>query len=406
MLRRLVQPHSILVTLATLLFIWGLNSVRLNLHYLDPFNNGLKEYEITDIVYAFLGQDVAPLESRIVVIDSGRPDRTRIAALVDRLTAAGAGAIGLDFYFDTVTGVPADTLLQNSLRRSDQVVLACALEDEDQTDDAIDGFTAVDTFFSNYAPIGYGNFPSNATKTIRVFSPGEETGEGYVPAFTTALLEKYDPAVHARLEARKRKLELIHYSGHKDNFISLSLPMALDSLTEAEARATFQNKIVLVGYAPEDEWANPLLDRHYTPINKSYNLKSIPDMFGIVIHANVLSMVLNERYVREVPKWLTLLLSLLLCYVNVVVIRWIYKYFHEAFHGVTRALQLVEFIALFFFIAVLFYYFRVKLDLGVGILAVLLAYDFIMIYETLVRPRAAWLRDLPEYPLLLSEEEE
>lgn len=400
MLKRLLQPHSLLVSLAIILCIWLLNSIRLNLHYIDPFNNGIKEYEITDIVYSYLSQETVSPEDRLVIINSGRPDRTKIARLIKRLASADASVIGLDFYFESVSGLPEDTLLQNALREHQNIVLACALKDENTEDDKIEGITAVDTFFSNHATLGYGNFPSNETKTIRVFSPQEKIGNSYVPAFTTAILGKYDPEIQASFLQRGKELEPVFFSGHKSDFISQNIDWVLDSLTDAEARSIFKGRIALVGYAPDDKWANPLLDRHYSPINKSYDTKSIPDMFGIVIHANVLSMILNEKFIREVPGWLAMLLSVLLCYGNVVVIRWIYKYFHEAFHGITRALQLVEFILLFFLIATMFYFFRTKINLGVGILAVVLAYDFIMIYESLIRPRISFLRRLPEYPLL------
>jgi hypothetical protein len=41
MLNRIIQPHSIIITVLIFLFIWFLNLIRLNMHYIDPFNNGL-----------------------------------------------------------------------------------------------------------------------------------------------------------------------------------------------------------------------------------------------------------------------------------------------------------------------------------------------------------------------------
>lgn len=396
MIKRFLRPHCIIVSIAIILFIWLLNSIRLNLHYIDPFNNGIKEYEITDIVYSYIIKDTDFQEDRIVIVNSGKPDRRRLADLTTRLTDAGAAAIGLDFYFDEVYGAPEDTLLQNSIKANPNIVLACSLADENTDDDTIEGVTAVDTFFSNYATIGYGNYPSNETKTIRVFSPGEMAEGQYIPAFTTAILAKYKPEAAQKFSQRRNKLEHIYFSGHKENFISQDINIVLDSLTSEEFGYVFKDRIVLIGYAPSDEWANPLIDRHYSPINKNYDTKSIPDMFGIVIHANVLSMILNEQYIYNVPWGISFLLSLVLCYFNVVFIRYIYRRFHEGFHGITRALQLVEFLLMFFLIAILFYYFRIKLNLGMGILAVVLAYDFIMIYESLIRPRVPLLQRLPE----------
>jgi|GEM_PF-605819 len=390
---RLPDLHSIIITTAILLFIGLLNLVRLNLHYLDPFNNGLKDYDVTDIVYGNLSEkQVVPAED-ILIVNSGKPDRTRIAQLINKLDSAGARAIGLDIYLKKGGGAAADTLLRDAIRDKDNVVLACIIEDENKEDDRLEGIGGVDTFFSNHATLGYGNLPSNATKTIRMVSPRETVAGREVLAFSTAILGKYDTAIQKKYLARGQSVEPIYFTGHREDFIFNQLDRMLDSMTLVQVEATCRGKIVLIGYAPEDPWANPILDRHYTPINPSYDTKSIPDMYGIVIHANVLQMVLSEQYIRTIPNWVALLLSVFICYANVRFFRWVYQRFHHSFHGITRGIQLLEFIAFFFLITLIFYYFRVKIDLSVGILAVLLAYDFIMIYESLVLPRAPFLRD-------------
>jgi CHASE2 domain-containing sensor protein len=397
MYKRLLQPHSIILTIVILFLIWFINLVRLNLHYLDPFNNGIKDYEITDIVYAYLGQDLKYVEDRIVIINSGPPEREKIARLVAKLDSAGAKAIGLDFFFSDFTASAKDTLLQKALKLNDNIVLACQLFDKNIADNQLDSITGVDSFFSNYATLGYANFPSNSTKTIRTFSPQENIAGKPQPAFATAILEKYDPKAYQAFMARNKKLERIHYIGHKDHFISNHIDRILDSMSLEELTLSIKDKIILVGYAPEDDWANPLVDRHYSPLNKNYDIKAIPDIFGIVIHANVLSMILNDRYINETPRWLSFLLSVLLCYFNVILIHWVYVKFHEAFHGITRALQLVEFLLLFFIVAYVFYAYRLSIDFSLGILSVLLAYDVIMIYESLIKKNIPILQKLPEY---------
>ena len=42
------------MTIVLFLFIGVLDLIRFNLHFLDPFNNGLKDYEVTDIVFSRL----------------------------------------------------------------------------------------------------------------------------------------------------------------------------------------------------------------------------------------------------------------------------------------------------------------------------------------------------------------
>ncbi|MEM6378131.1 MAG: CHASE2 domain-containing protein, partial [Bacteroidota bacterium] len=356
-----------------------------------------KDYEITDIVYSYLDEQPKYKEDQIYIINSGQPDRLKIAQLIKKLDTAGAKVVGLDFFFEDLRGNHADTLLRESFQGNTSVVLACELLDIEQADERFEGIIGVAPFFAEPATLGYVNYPANETRTIRLFSPREKVGDTYQSAFTTAILQAYDPNIYAELLNRNREIEHIFFMGNKDDFARNDIDRVLDSTSVAELQEIMEGKIVLVGYAPEDIWANPLIDRHYTPLNKNYGSKAIPDMYGIVIHANVLSMVLNRNYVERAPKWLSYMLAVFFCYFNVLLIHWIYFKFHEAFHGITRALQVIEFIVLFFVIALLFYYFRIKIDFGIGILALLLAYDVIMIYESLIKGKIPYLANLPNY---------
>lgn len=416
MVNRIIQPHSIIITGLIFLFIWLLNLIRLNMHYIDPFNNGLKNYEITDIVYAFFSEIPRYKQSNgvpIVVVHTGEPDREQIARLLLKLHQAGAATIGLDVLFGGRKDPVADSMLQASLKQVPEVVLACELEGVDQSYSKFQNWAGVDTFFSNHAQLGFVNFPANKTKVIRHFSPQEPVGNDTMPAFATALLRQYDPQSAEQLLQRKKAVERIHFIGHRGDFVWQEQKRLLDTLSLEEVRTVVEGKVVLMGYVPDNGRGDPLKDRHYTPLNQSYSSKAIPDMYGLIIHANVISMVLESRYVRELPQWLNWIILLLFCYGNVLLIHWIYDDFNEVFHGITRALQLVEFIFLFFLISALFYQFRLRLDFGVGILALLLAYDIIMIYESLIRKRIPALDRIPEEvplrrnaALLLAEEEE
>lgn len=395
MLKWLIQPHGIIITALIFLFIWILNFLRLNMHYLDPFNNGLNEYEITDIVYANLSRLPEYTEDQIVLVNSGQPDRVQLARLVNKLDSAGAAVIGLDFLFEKMTSNPVDTFLRNSIEKAN-VVLACELQDTKETYETFDTIVGIHPYFSGAAPQGYVNFPVNATKTIRLFSAKEMVNQDTVLSFAAAIIKKFQPDAAKKLLRRKNQLEHIHFLGNKDDFFRHDIDRLLDSVSLKEVTEIVKDKIVLVGYVAEDVWASPLTDRHYTPLNKEYGGKSIPDMYGVVIQANIISMVLRNNYVKTFPKWLSRILSVLFCYVNVLLIHWIYVHFHEAFHGITRGLQVVEFILLFLIIALLFYYFRIRLDFKLGILALLLAYDIIMIYESLIKKKVPFLAKIPK----------
>lgn len=395
MLGRFIKPHSIIITLLIFGFMWVVDSLRLNMHYLDPFNNGLKEYETIDIVYAYLSQRPKYYENRIVLVNCGKPDRGRLAALVERLHAAEAKVIGIDLFFDEIRKTATDTALQQALEKAGNIVLAAKLSEQNAQFDEFEELIGVHPFFDRNVELGYVNFPANETKTIRLFSPYERVNGDWHPAFSTQIVKQFDGDALDKLDQRKNPVEYIYYIGDKEDYTRFELEYLVDSLTIDQARRVIRDKIVLVGYVPENDWFNQLTDRFYTPWNKNYAGKSIPDMFGVVIHANVISMMLSGNYINDTPVWVKWFLSLVFCYVNVVLIHWMYLKFHESFHGITRALQGVEFLVIFFLIAFLFYHYRIRFEFGPGIYALLLAYDIIMIYEHFLRNRIPVLEHIP-----------
>lgn len=393
MLRILFRPHSIIVTILIFFFIWGLNYIRLNLHFLDPFNYGIKDYEITDIVFSRFRDEEVLFEDRIVLVDIGNPDRGQLAGIIDRVTAAGARVIGVDVMLEGRKDPVVDSLLRASICRAGNVVLATRLDDYHEQENIFLTEAACDTFFSNCATMGYANFVSNDTYTVRFFSPKERTRLGEARAFTTEIAKKYDPSSVQQLERRNLRVERINYVGDTTSFASWEAETILD--TTVDLSGVLRDKIVLVGYLGGSNSNNGrLFDRFFSPLNPKYSGRSLPDMYGIVIHANVLRMILEGDYIYETPKWLSRLLSLLYCYLNVIFIHWVYTNFNEVFHGITRILQLIEFVAIFFLMAWLFHFFRVKFDFGLGILAMVLAYDFVMIYESLIRKNLPILEKL------------
>ncbi len=397
MWNKVYRPHSIIVTCLIFVFIGFLELIRLKTHFLDPFNHGIQEYEITDIVYTQLSKPKINPDSIIRLVHIGNANREELALMIDRVSEAGAKVIGVDVMLDGRKDPGQDEKLRASIEKAGNVVLASELQKFEEEEKKFESLVSTDSLFAAHADLGFINFPSNYTKTIRYFSPQEPVGDSTALAFAMTVLQQYDPQAVQACLARKKAVEKIHYKGDLLSFAHYPPELVLDTTIEiAQLREVLNNKIVLLGYIAEKESENPLKDRFYTPLNRNYAGKSIPDMYGVVIHANIISMVLEKRYIRELPEWLTWLIALIFCYVNVYYIHEIYEKFHPAFHGITRSLQLIECMVLFFLLGILFYYFRLQVDFGVGILALLLAYDIIMIYESLLLKKIPLLQKIKD----------
>lgn len=397
MWNKIYRPHSIIVTCLIFVFIGFLELIRLKTHFLDPFNNGIQEYEITDIVYTQLSKPQAQVDSTIRLVHVGNADRADLAFMIDRIAEAGAKVIGVDVMLDGRKAAADDEQLRASIAKAGNVVLAAELYDLNTEELRFNSLESADSLFATHAALGFVNFPSNYTKTIRYFSPEEKVGDSTALAFSMAVLQQYDPQAMKECLARDKDIEKIHYIGDLNSFAHYPKELVMDTTISTETLSeVLKDKIVLMGYIAEKDTENPLKDRFYTPLNKNYAGKSIPDMYGVVIHANIINMALERRYIRELPEWLVWMLAVLFCYANVFFIHGIYASFHPAFHGITRSLQLIECMLLFFLLGILFYYFRLQIDFGIGILALLLAYDIIMIYESLIMKKVPYLQRIKD----------
>lgn len=395
MLRKLIFPHSLIVTILTFLAIWFFDLIRLNLHFLDPFNKGLKDYEVTDIVYSKLRDEHIDLEQRIVLVNTGRPNRDTMRMMLDRIIAAGPKVIALDLLLSDRKEPKSDSLLQRSLKSFDNFVLGTRLEGYNEDNHLFEAEVDCDTFFCDYAYPGFTNFPANDTRTIRIFSPRENTKSGEALAFSVRAAKLYDPKSVENLFKRNKEIEEIYFFGGEDNYLQFEPANILD--TSIDLRPLLKDKIIMMGFLGSYSWEDPLLDRHFTPMNSHYTGRNIPDMYGIVIHANIAKMILDGVYVREISHWVNLLLTFIFCYFN---IHLFYKIHHRVsvpYHFVTRFLQIAEIIALFFLVALAFHFFRFRIDFGLGITAMLLTFDIIKFYENIIRKRVPWLNKIPEY---------
>jgi CHASE2 domain-containing sensor protein len=385
MWRKLIQPYAVIITIYVFILIWLLSLISLNLHFLNPFSHGIKDYEITDIVYSRMRNQEIKMEDRIVIVNTGQPERAQIAQMLNRINAAQPKAIGLDVLFSTRKDPAVDSLLLASIIKSENLILASELENYREDIDQFQAISGVDSFFNQYARTGYVNFPSTETRTIRYFSPAENTGEGPAYSFATEIARLYDPAAVEKLLKRKKDLEAIHYTSTANSYIQFEPETILD--TTIDLTPLLSGKIVLIGFSSTEGGDCPLLDKFYTPLNPRYTGRTDPDMYGIAIHANIIQMILDGKFINKVPRWLSFALALLCCYFNVLLVDWIEDRYPRIYHPVTRAIQVIELILLFFIISLLFYAFRVKLDFTYGTLGLALYYDVLLSYESFSKRR-------------------
>lgn len=374
--------HAFNVTAVVFLLIGLGASLSFNRHFLNPLSHRLEDYDITDIVYSQLRDPHVDLDERIVLVNTGRPDRARIAHILERLLDAGPAVVGVDILFPDRQDPATDSLLASVLQRGGStLVMADALGPYHDPSGAFTNMPATDPYFLQGCRTGFINFPGNATRTVRHFSPEEKGPHGPIKAFAVEMAGVYDPGARAYLMEERNHPQRIHYSAGESHFIRLNPDQVLD--TTLDLTGLVSGKMVILGYTGTGEWNDPMLDRHYTPMNPHYTGKSPPDMFGMVIHANIIRMILDRKYIREVPAWISLLIAFLLCYLNVLIPMWIHSAYYPVYYLGSRVMQLVQLGLIFFVVAWMYDRFLLKWDFSEGILALALVVDAQVIYVAL-----------------------
>jgi len=369
--------ESFLATILVFGVIWVLFYI-INISF-KPFNyvtKALKEVQLTDIYFSQLHNDNA--DTTIILVNIENIDRSGIANLIKKINQAGPKVIAIDVFFSKDVEVPGDSLLDDALQSAgSKVVLAEFLNPENNQPD-----TTFKIF--QYCEYGHANLPNNedGTEVVRSFFPVVTHDNKDKWAFSAVVAGKYSPESFEKLKSRNKNEELINFTG---DILSYAEIQHDDIMRSSDASLKFiKNKIVILGFTGgKCRQSSDIEDLFYTPVNRHYYGRSHPDMYGAVIHANIISMILKGNYIQLVPEWLVICISFVLVYFHVVLFIWLFVRHHIWYHLAVKLIQLISFA---FILLGIFYLFRLSLILVYTkymLLGVILSVDILYFYEAL-----------------------
>lgn len=102
-------------------------------------------------------------------------------------------------------------------------------------------------------------------------------------------------------------------------------------------------------------------------MNKKLAGRANPDMFGLVVHANAVAMILNEDYVDELSDFQKYSVAFLVCLFTVALFIWIDRKMPMWFDALSVFIQLLEVLLISSFVIYAFAAWSWKLDLTVAI---------------------------------------
>lgn len=391
--------HSILAStfvFIVLLSLYGFTQLRI-FDAFDPLGQALGDMELTDITFSQIRED-PPMDTNIVIVNIGYLSRAEIAQQILNIIKYKPRVIGLDIIFscdwtrDSILcpqayDTASNQFFAHAIQRASEtgaVVMAHKLQ---QTRKLIEQFGDIDIYDSlehTYWALmpgayeGYVNLETEAAhqedlKACRVFNPQIMVNGKRELAFSVMISMLFDSAKTNRFLARDNYREVINYRGnivdwhgasnYAGRYIVLDWDQALD--TSRFVGELFRDKIVLFGFLGSDLRDTSWDDKFFTPLNKKYAGKARPDMYGVVVHANIISMILNEDYIEVLEDWQEILIAVFFCFLNIMFFVWIEwsESRKDWFDIVSITIQILQIVLLSFLMIYFFNWFSFKLDI-------------------------------------------
>lgn len=335
-----------MVTLFTFLLMGALyqfSQMRI-MQAFDPIGQAIGDVEISDIAFSQIREGEPKPDENITIVNIGFKCRAEIGNQIRNIIKHKPKVIGLDIIF---SGEPVYTAgcpppfennygLHMAIREAEEMGVKVVMAEKlHQTAGLVEklGDVAIYDSIEHTLDIlklnsyeGFVNLDTDAghqedLKLCRQFNPAIEVNGKEELAFSVKMAMLFDSVKTKKFLDRGNEKEVINFRGNTPDIYGatagsysgryqfLDADQALDS-------ASFdgdmiRDKIVIFGFHGESLVDRSWEDKFFTPLNINYAGRSRPDMYGVVVHANAISMILSEDYIDSMPLWVTVAISII-----------------------------------------------------------------------------------------------
>lgn len=417
--------HGVVVILLMfgILFIVRKTAILRNLEFLNPVEEAFSDFDLTDLVFSKFkgGQDA---ETDITVVNIGNLDRAGIAAMINIINQHKPKVIGLDVQLEFASDSTQDAMLADAFSKVDNLVMVSELRPNPNPKiKKIDHIKTNYNLFTQHAHTAFANFITQGAgnqidlTSVRSFSPKEKiakviytSGEQKFDtvsfkkvkrkgkpdmeyAFGVKIAELFKPESAKKFLARNRDYEWINFRGNVslDGATKFNVLDVMQVMTEQfEPNAIIKDKIVLLGFMGASLQSRSFDDKLFTPLNDKYMGRGAPDMYGVVVHANIISMILHGNFINDSPAWVNYGVSLLIILFTIMIFSYIFIKVGVWYDALTIFIQFLIVIGISALMIFVFFKSETKLDLSVGLLGVILSGIFVEIYHGFIRKIFGW----------------
>jgi hypothetical protein len=405
MLKRFLRGagNGAMLTLLTFLLMIGVTSIPLNFEFLNPIQSMFSDFDSTDIVFSRIRK--TPIaDERIVLVNIGNLGRSEVAQIIQTINRFEPKVIGIDAFFRKPRDPVEDSTFAQALSEVKNLVLVSELYSYNDKKERYDTLKISNEMFVQYAKTGFANLTTMGSgnqqefNTSRSFMPkakiqDEKTAKTRLEyAFGVKVAELYNPSKAKKFLARDQVTEFINFRGNvvpsgpnsEIVFTAINYDQILGDELGFEPEV-IKGNIIIMGFMGEKNYIEKsYVDKFYTPLNENYVGKSTLDMFGVVVHANIVSMILNEEYIDELNPYLELLLAVVVCFFCASLFSYFFRHIGFWFDSVTLLAQFVFLIILFGVNVYAFLLYNLKININIALLCVVFSGLIVEMYHGLI----------------------
>lgn len=377
-LKEIVVATCLLCVIAVLV-----SFMPLKFDFVKPIKQEFDDFDIYDLFYEGKPhENHGEKDDRIIIIQAAG-SRQEIDSQIIKIKSLKPAVIGVDLSFEDEKDPVIDKKLRSSLQNDNMIVTGYTLNEKLKNRSYIpEKLFSPDYFIKNGGYINFSHDDSNAV--IRSFAPFHKIdGKDYL-AFSTQVLKKYAPDKFDLLKKRKNETEFINYYGNLEYYRHYTAT-EFEDLFENRLLGNVKDKIVLLGFfSGEQEPYKIMEDIRFTPLNEKINGKSYADMYGVVIHANILSMLLkHDDYVWYPGFWTSLLINFCVCFFIIWYIFHSYKKYGHPSHIRFFIFQVITALVVLYLSLKFFDWFNIRIDILFLILTTVICIEMFDIYKKL-----------------------
>lgn len=377
---------NVMITLGTIGVSAALYFIPQNFDFLNPVGQALQDLDLTDMVFSkFTDETKTSVDTSIVIVNIGNEDRQGIARIVRNINKYSPKVVGIDAFFRMPKDEYGDSVLAESFRSTNNLILVSKVAFKTSDEREFDTLETSNPMFMKGVKTGYANLIVDQMRsfmTCRETTIQERYAGKVEPSFALAMADVFAPSKAALARKRHEGIESINFRGNESSFYHVDVDMALDSMADL---SIVSNKVVILGFMGASLGAKSFEDNFFTPLNEQYVGRSFPDMYGCVVHANILAMILHENYIDHMPFWWSIVVGFFVLVANVMFFTYMYTRYESWYDVIAVSTQLFESLAMLFLIVFVFSNYDYKLALTPALFGVFLVGTVHDLYQDSVK---------------------